>query len=84
MTPRVFRKKPVLIQAVRFDEKKGQDIARWCNARYICDAISPIIEISTLEGIMSARTGDWIVRGMQGEFYLVKDSIFRECYEEEG
>lgn len=37
--------------------------------------------IATLEGVMKARPGDWIIRGVQGEFYPVKDSIFRETYE---
>lgn len=37
--------------------------------------------IATLEGVMKARPGDWIIRGVQGEFYPVKDSIFRATYE---
>lgn len=37
--------------------------------------------IDTLEGTMRADPGDWIVKGVQGEFYPVKDPIFRETYE---
>ena len=37
--------------------------------------------IATLEGVMQAKPGDWIIRGVQGEFYPIKDSIFRETYE---
>ena len=37
--------------------------------------------IATLEGYHHANNGDWIVRGVQGEFYPVKDSIFRETYD---
>jgi hypothetical protein len=39
------------------------------------------IAIETLEGTMSATVGDWIIRGVQGEFYPCKDAIFRETYE---
>ena len=39
--------------------------------------------ISTLEGLHWANEGDWIIRGVQGEFYPCKDAIFRETYEAE-
>lgn len=37
--------------------------------------------IATLEGVMKAKPGDWIVRGIHGEFYPVKDAIFQATYE---
>ena len=37
--------------------------------------------IATLEGEMVAVPGDWIIRGVQGEFYPIKEAIFRETYE---
>ncbi len=37
--------------------------------------------IPTLEGMMRAEPDDWIIRGVKGEFYPIKDSIFRETYE---
>lgn len=40
--------------------------------------------IATLEGVMQAKPGDWVIRGVQGEFYPIKDSIFRETYEPAG
>lgn len=40
------------------------------------------IVIDTLEGRMSAREGDWIIRGVQGEFYPIKPDIFEQTYEE--
>jgi hypothetical protein len=39
------------------------------------------IEIPTLEGTMFARPGDWIIRGVQGEFYPCKPDIFATTYE---
>jgi len=37
--------------------------------------------IPTLEGPMIARQGDWIIRGVNGEFYPVKPDIFEKTYE---
>jgi hypothetical protein len=39
------------------------------------------IEISTLEGVMRADPGDWIIKGIAGEFYPVKPDIFEATYE---
>lgn len=39
------------------------------------------LSIDTLEGRMSAKIGDWIVRGVEGEFYPVKPSVFAATYE---
>lgn len=40
-----------------------------------------VIKIKTLEGIMTAQKGDWIIRGIKGEIYPCKDEIFRETYD---
>ena len=37
--------------------------------------------IATLEGVMQAKPGDWIIRGVQGEFYPIKSDIFEATYE---
>ena len=37
--------------------------------------------IATLEGVMQAKPGDWIIRGVQGEFYPCKPDIFAATYE---
>ena len=39
-----------------------------------------VIYIRTLEGIMMAEPGDWIIKGIHGEFYPCKPSIFEESY----
>ena len=39
------------------------------------------IAIETLEGVMVAAPGDWIIRGVQGEFYPCKPDIFEATYE---
>lgn len=42
----------------------------------------PYIAIETLEGTMAAQPGDWIIRGVQGEFYPCKPDIFAATYDE--
>ena len=82
--PRRFRKKPVVIEAVRFDgTPSASGIIDWVlagggTARYHDD---PAIVIDTMEGSMRADDGDWIIRGVQGEFYPCKPSIFEATYE---
>jgi hypothetical protein len=60
-----YRKKPVEIEAVHLTADRG----------------ALVIEIPTLEGVMRAGCGDWIIKGVQNEFYPCKDAIFRETYE---
>ena len=39
------------------------------------------LKIFTLEGTMNANIGDWIIKGVKGEFYPCKPDIFEETYE---
>ena len=41
----------------------------------------PVLKIETLEGVMQANVGDWIIKGVNGEMYPCKDEIFRMTYE---
>lgn len=54
---------------------------KWPESGVSIDARDGRMVIATLEGGHWADPGDWIIRGVQGEFYPVKDSIFRETYE---
>lgn len=88
MSPTMFRKKPVVIEAVRFDKTNGGPAAKWCGGRnqFEVKASDPTdvaewIDIPTLEGVMRANLGDWIIRGVQGEFYPCKPDIFAATYE---
>lgn len=85
-----YRKKPVVIQAARFDSHNGYVIADWCGGHYrpeteISDVrdVAYFVDIPTLEGVMTAREGDYIIRGVQGEFYPCKPDIFEATYEAE-
>lgn len=77
-----FRKKPVVIKARRFDGD-GTVLAVWCGGQFTYDALGHCILIDTLECQMRAGPGDWIIRGVKGEFYPCKDDIFRATYDEE-
>jgi len=77
-----YRKKPVVIEAVQFTLDSA------IHARDFCDGIlfdnSPVrpwINIKTLEGTMRADLGDWIIKGVKGEFYPCKPDIFEATYD---
>jgi hypothetical protein len=80
-----FRKKPVEIEARQLlgsvDGNVGRVIADWCGGSIGGTYLKPRIVIPTLEGDMRAEPGDWIIRGVQGEFYPCKPDIFAETYE---
>jgi hypothetical protein len=84
MTPRTFRKKPVAIEAMQIDGPETvQPIVDWMNSATVGWQTSPpTIWIDTLEGRMTADDGDWIIKGVAGEFYPCKDSIFVRTYQE--
>ncbi len=93
MTALTYRKRPVVVKAMRFyaDELRMVEVARWCGGRIGREAkasdhtdVAYWIDIPTLEGIMKARPGDYIIRGVQGEFYPCKPDIFEATYERVG
>lgn len=77
-----YRKKPIVIEAVQVTTTK-EGIAAVCRF-YPRAALYPdgSIGIKTLEGIMLASVGDWIIKGVQGEFYPCKPDIFEATYEQ--
>lgn len=80
-----FRKKPVEITAVRWDgtESRQRDIVRWANGQISGwhDEAGYFLRISTLEGELRVSPGDWVIRGIKGEFYPCKPDIFEATYE---
>ena len=79
-----YVKRPVVIEAQQFKFSNGVDIASWCGGTYLGGATTgggPEVRIHTLEGDMTASVGDYVIRGVQGEFYPCKPSIFEATYE---
>lgn len=88
----LFRKKPVIIEAVRFnaytDALPSGHLYKWLEnggCSFALDQTDPgpvHLLIFTLEGWMRADIGDWIIKGVAGEFYPCKPDIFTRTYEE--
>jgi len=85
---RRFKKKPVEIEAMWLGSYMcAQDIVNWIGgdayARNTQGGNGPVaLFIPTLEGVMRADIGDWIIKGVEGEFYPCKSGIFDHTYEE--
>jgi hypothetical protein len=79
-----FRKKPVVIEAEQFTYDSKDRVFNFitCNKAADFDECgNPILKIQTLEGIMIANLGDWIIKGVKNEFYPCKPDIFEATYE---
>jgi hypothetical protein len=85
-----FRKKPVVIEAELYTGENGYQIQRWSdNAAMPSPVLEPsadnpkgsYLQIKTLEGVMIGNPGDYIIRGVSGEFYPCKPDIFAKTYE---
>ncbi len=84
-----FRKKPVVIEAILWDGSNINEILAWAYgiaglARAPAGPNTPErdrLRVETLEGTMYAERGDWIIRGVKGELYPIKNEIFLETYE---
>ena len=77
-----YRKKPVVIEAMQFTGRNDEEVAAFTGrAGYDPDDKAPSWIIDTLEGRMLANPGDWIIKGVAGEFYPCKPDIFEQTYE---
>jgi len=81
-----YRKKPVVIEAVQWRASTQLSVEHWLNShgvQYRAQRTDGILTLPTLEGDMLATPGDWIIRGVKGEFYPCKPDIFEATYEPE-
>ena len=78
-----FRKKPVEIEAMQFirDMEVIANLDKFMEGRGEFSTCFSRLRISTLEGTMEAQPGDWIIKGVKGEFYPCKPDIFEQTYE---
>ena len=81
-----YRKKPVVIEAVQYDGNfRCLDIFSLREVSHFIVSHDSnnkqYIKIPTLEGEMTASIGDYIIRGVQGEYYPCKPDIFEKTYE---
>lgn len=73
-----FRKKPVVIDAEQYSRDRDMP-----NGVCLCIRHEGP-HTHTLEGVMTVSEGDWIIRGVKGEYYPCKPDIFAATYEEAG
>jgi len=83
-----FLKKPVVISAIQYDGENWGEVRKFASiieksgmGGFVSRDGVRFLRIHTLEGIMEAAPGDWIIRGVKGEFYPCKPDIFEESYE---
>lgn len=77
---RKYRKKPVIIKAIQWTGKNLSEIDDFMG-RTVENKGAALV-IHTLEGDMEASIGDYIIKGLNGEFYPCKPDIFAKTYEE--
>jgi len=85
-----YRKKPVVIDAWQFNPKAAPtDLPDWIWSAMMDRSIAVKFDraetaslvITTREGAVAASSGDWIIRGVEGEIYPCKPDIFAKTYE---
>ena len=86
----LYRKKPVVIDAIQFTGTNAWVLKQWSDgAVYSSPVLKPTednpsgayVQIQTLEGVMTGIVGDYIIKGVKGEFYPCKPDIFSQTYE---
>lgn len=80
-----YRKKPIVVEAMQYDgsEDSRNRIVEWAGTLYCKNYLSRGVgfDIDTLEGVMTVSPGDWVIRGVAGEFYPCNPDIFEATYE---
>lgn len=75
-----YRKRPVVIEAVQWTGSNEKEVYDFAGDKYFLTPFREL-KIETLEGEMMASVGDFIIKGVNGEFYPCKPDIFEKTYE---
>jgi len=79
-----YRKLPVVIEAMKYSDTFDccLEVKEWTGSVVTPIFINPgTCQIETLEGVMNVSEGDYIIKGVNGEFYPCKPDIFEKTYE---
>ena len=79
-----FRKKPIVIEAIQLLPKTFDEVCAFVGEENLNDGTLEsecYVGIITLEGDHTAREYDWVIKGIAGEFYPCKPTIFAQTYE---
>jgi hypothetical protein len=79
-----YTKKPIPIEARQITVENADDLAAWSKSQIVRrpDGTISGMMVYTLEGVMTGIVGDYLIKGVRGEFYFCAKSIFEETYEE--
>lgn len=79
----MYRKKPVAIESVEWDgsQESAQEINAFNGNQQWHITEDRRMKIPTLEGLMHASVGDFVIKGVSGEFYPCKPDIFEKTYD---
>lgn len=77
-----YRKKPVPVEARQYTGDNFIELQNWSEGNIAMDDDSNNVFVATLEGLMFFDEGDYVIKGVHGEFYPCKGDIFEETYEE--
>jgi hypothetical protein len=85
-----YRKKPVEIEAVLWTGENWNEVVEFVRAtgkpedfaKVVYDQSSHLLLVSTLEGRVRCSMGDWLLRGVKGEYYPCRADIFEATYDE--
>lgn len=76
-----YRKKPVVVEALLWSGSNPNEVKQFIGDSWTYKVIGGQVRIATREGNMFASTGDYIIKGIAGEFYPCKPDIFEATYE---
>ena len=86
--PGRYVKKPVVVEAMQLTVGNQLEVFNWVSQGnrgcILNPGELPSLEIMTLEGNMIASHGDFVIKGIRGEFYPCKPDIFHACYDRVG
>jgi hypothetical protein len=83
--PKLYQKKPIQVEALQWTGKNRREIFDFCTQSYFntdFETGNLKLHVQTLEGNMEASVGDYIIKGIKGEFYPCKPDIFKLTYNE--
>lgn len=76
----MYQKLPKTVEAIQWTGKNLDEIKKFCPSCFKFMGTPPTLIVPTLEGNMKAIAGDYIIKGIKGEFYPCKEKIFLETY----
>lgn len=74
-----YQKRPVVIEALQYTGENIDEVMAFLGHEFAINEDDGLF-ISTLEGVMKASSGDFIIKGVDGEFYPCKEHIFKKTY----